>query len=103
MSTRPPRPRIHAAAVVAAVVALAAPTPAARANTYTIASCSPAQPTPAPWFAERTITWMNTWNDCRPTTGNDGMEVYPLAVPVGGLGFGQWSHWKLVVPGSQRI
>src|SRR3954453_14811148 len=92
------RPKLTLAATLAAA-SLLAPTSSARAGTFTIASCSAAQPTPAPWFPERSTTWLMESDECRL---GDGIEVW-MNWFNNGVRFADWGHWGGAVPGALRI
>src|SRR3954451_11375628 len=57
------------AAIPLALLALHASAPAAHAGTFTVTSCTLAQPTAAPWVSARTASWLTTDDQCRPFPG----------------------------------
>src|SRR4051812_37208800 len=93
------RPRYTLAAALAAA-SLLAPASSAHAGLFTITSCTAAQPTPGPWFPERSTTWLMESDLCR--YGGDGMQVW-MNWANNGVAFGDWGHWRIVVPGALRI
>src|SRR4051812_26100781 len=91
--------------LTAATLTLVLPVPAARAGTFTISSCTSAQPTAAPWVSVRNAVWLLTSESCRPLPSNGfiaGMEAYPTYGQGGGPAASSAS-WRFAVGGPLVI
>src|SRR3954469_10778599 len=73
--------------------------PMARAGTFTITSCTGAQPTAAPWVSVRNAVWTVTSESCRPDPGSGwiaGMWAYPTYGQGGGPADSS-ARWRFAV------
>src|SRR4051812_38309211 len=91
--------------IAATGVALAACPSGARAGTFTVSSCTLAQPTAAPWTWVRTTRWLWTSESCGPVPGTtfiSGMWAYPNYADGGGA-FDSTARWRFTVAGPLVI
>src|SRR3954468_20150074 len=88
----------------AATLTLVLPLPAAQAGTFTISSCTSAQPTAAPWVSVRNAVWLLTSESCRPLSNGfiSGMWAYPTYGQGGGPA-GSSASWRFAVGGPLVI
>src|ERR1700742_4383128 len=91
-------PRTFIATTATALMLLASSS-AARAGTFTISSCTAAQPTAAPWVSVRNASWQLTSGACSPGPPNGwiaGMWAYPTYALNGGP-FDSSARWRFAV------
>src|SRR4051812_34726890 len=81
-----------------ATLTLVLSVPAAHAGTFTISSCTSAQPSAARWVSVRNAVWLLTSESCRPLANGfvSGMWAYPTYGQGGGPAASSAS-WRFAV------